>query len=313
MLGQLEEVTADQRGLIALALGPFVVVAVPFQRPLGQVLAAAAVEEATGVVVVLQVRLEVTLKRRFHGQARFLEVVIPTGHTAGASLQAQAEALDHRLIGDQPGVLLVGHRRQRGKHRLVVAEHQHMAVRAVLEVIVDAFLFAEALDEMQVALVVLHAVLAFGIDHRAEVEAMADAGENAMFLEHPGDDLRHGQVLENALVAAVGEIGELRYERQAVAGQAPAGLSLGDAMDQAVNAAAVRGEGEKRRLMQQRLQLQVGAFADQFDLEGEGRRERLAAAEFEHLQVVRDRQLQAEMGLVGRVEHSLFLRQSVER
>src|SRR3990167_143347 len=60
--------------------------------------------------------------------------------------------------------------------------------------------------------------------------------------------------------------------------------------------------------MQQALQVEVGTFADQFQLELKGLADRLAAAEFEHLQIVAEAfDTEAEMGLVGRGEHSLFL------
>jgi hypothetical protein len=58
--------------------------------------------------------------------------------------------------------LLVGHGRQFREHRLVIAEHQFVAAGAVLEVVVNALFFAQALDEMQVGFVVLHAVMRSG-------------------------------------------------------------------------------------------------------------------------------------------------------
>ncbi len=72
-----------------------------------------------------------------------------------------------------------------------------MARSAVLEVVVDALLFAQALEEMQVGLVVLGAIDTLGI-RRAQPEAIGP-GENAVFFEHPGDDLRDRQGLEDAL------------------------------------------------------------------------------------------------------------------
>ncbi|MNY59483.1 hypothetical protein D3C86_1959400 [compost metagenome] len=85
-----------------------------------------------------------------------------------------------------------------------------------------------------------------------------------------------------------------------VTAQAFAGFALGDAVDQAVNAVATRREGEKGRLVQQTFQVDIRALADQFQFEGERLADRLAAAEFEDLQVVTDAlDTQAEMGLVG--------------
>jgi len=48
------------------------------------------------------------MKRGFHGQTWLLEIVIAARDAAGAGFQAQAEAFDHRLVGDQAAVLLIG-------------------------------------------------------------------------------------------------------------------------------------------------------------------------------------------------------------
>jgi len=141
-----------------------------------------------------------------------------------------------------------------------------MTSGAVLEVVMDTFFLTQALDEVQVGFVVLHAILARRVDHRAELEAVG-IGLDAMLLEHLGDDLRHAEVLEDALVDAMREIGQLRYERKAIAGQAFARFALGDAVDQAVNAHAGGVESEKGGLMQQRLQIQIRQLADQLEVE----------------------------------------------
>jgi len=71
--------------------------------------------------------------------------------------------------------------------------------------------------------------------------------------------LRHRQVLEDALVVAVGQAAELRHHGDFVAGQALAGLALGDLVDQAVHAQPVGAEGEEGR-----------PLADQLDFEAIG-------------------------------------------
>jgi len=305
--GEVEEVASAQQRLIALALGQLLVGAVALQRALRQVLAAGALGEAAGVVVVFQVRLGLALVRRFQLQARLLEVVVAAGDAAGAGGQAQGEALDHWIIGHQAGVLLVGGGRHLGETGLVIAKHQHMALRAVLEVVMDAFFLAQALDEVQVGLVVLHAVVARRIGG-AELEALAGTFEDAVFAQHLGDDLRHRQVLEDALVDAMPEPGQLRAQGQVVAGQALAGITLGAGVHLGMDAAAVGVQGEEGRLAEQGFEVQVRALADQGDLEHEGLAERLVSGEFEHLQVVFDTgQVQAEMRLVGGGEHPLFL------
>ena len=91
--------------------------------------------------------------------------------------------------------MLVVHGLEFAEHRLIVAEHLFVPAAAVLEVEVNAFLFAQALDEMQVGLVVLHAVIALRI-LGVELEAVG-VGQNAAIFQHLGDDLRHREVLEN--------------------------------------------------------------------------------------------------------------------
>ena len=67
---------ADQQRLVAFAFGELVVAAVTFEGAFGQVLAALAVDEATGVIVVFEVGEGVAAVGAFQGQARFFEVVV---------------------------------------------------------------------------------------------------------------------------------------------------------------------------------------------------------------------------------------------
>ena len=108
----------------------------------------------------------------------------------------------------------------------------------MLEVIVNAFFLAQALDEMQVGLVVLHAIVAFGV-RRTEPEAKG-IGLNAVLLEHLGDDPLHREVLEDALVGAMLQVGQLRAQGDLIARQPLARVALSDAMDQAMDAVAGR-------------------------------------------------------------------------
>lgn len=89
-----------------------------------------------------------------------------------------------------------------------------------------------------------------------------------MLLQHLGNDLRHRQVLEDALVCAQAQVAQLLHDAQFVASQALAECDLGDLVDQAVNAQTVGGQGEKGALMQPALQIQLEtiALADGFAL-----------------------------------------------
>ena len=91
-------------------------------------LAALAVDEAAGVVVVFEVGQGVATVFAFQGQARFFEIVVAAGGAAGAGFQAQVETLDHRVAGDHAGVLLVGHRLEFRERRLVIANTSLWAV-----------------------------------------------------------------------------------------------------------------------------------------------------------------------------------------
>jgi hypothetical protein len=266
-------VTAEQFRLVAAAFGQAVVGAVAFEVALAQVFTAGTVGVAAGIVVVFQVRkrfgvgVALGFERGFQQQTRLLEIVVAAGGAAGAGFQAHGEALDHRLVGGHAVVLQVGGGlAEFAEGALVVAEDQYMALLTVLEVVVDTFFLAQALDKVQVRFVVLHAVIALGVDGRAELE-LVGVGLDAMLFEHLGDYLWHRQVLEDALVAAVGQVAELRHQGDRVAGQALAGLALADLVDDAVYAQPVWGEGEKCRLVQQALQVEVRPLADQFYLE----------------------------------------------
>src|SRR3546814_10379653 len=91
VFAEREEVPARQLRLVAFAFGRFVVVAVALQGALRQVLAAGALGEATGVIVVFKVGLEVAMKRGFHSQTWLLEIVIAARDAAGAGFQTKAE------------------------------------------------------------------------------------------------------------------------------------------------------------------------------------------------------------------------------
>ena len=100
-----------------------------------------------------------------------------------------------------------------------------------------------------------------------------------MFFEHLADDLLHRQVLEDALVGAVRQVGQLRHQGQAVAGDALARFALGDAVD----AGAVLVEGEEGALMQQAFQIEVRPLADQLYRKGVRLTDGLVPAELKGL------------------------------
>lgn len=207
------------------------------------------------------------------------------------------------MVSGQAAALLVVQRGELGEDAGVVAKHQAMAVFAVLEVEADAFFLAQALDEVQVAFVVLHAVVAFGIDI-TELELIGVALDTMVF-EDLAYDLWHRQVLEDALVVAVSQVGELRPQADAVAGQAFAGVALRDGVDHAMHAFTGGAEGQVGGLIDQRVEVETGVLADQFDIEAVGLVKRFAPLEAQNLQVIFDRgNGEGDMRLVG-IQHAV--------
>ena len=306
VLGQGQEVAADQQRLIAFTFGELEVTAVAFEGAFGQVLAAFAVDEATGIVVVFEVGQGVATVFAFQRQARFFEVVVAAGGAAGAGFQAQVEALDHRVVGDHAGVLLVGHGREFREHRLVIAEHQLVGGGAVLKVVVDTFFLAQTLNELQVRFIVLNAVNALGIN-RPDFEFVGIA-LNAVLFEDAADDFRHVKVLEDALVDAVRQVRQLRAQGHRVAGQAFAGIALGGAVDLAMDAAAVRRELQEGGFVQQGLEVQGRLFTDQLHLKHKRLADGFPTLRGENLEVAgKTFDGQCKVSLIGRREHPLFL------
>ncbi|EXF44498.1 hypothetical protein BAY1663_03045 [Pseudomonas sp. BAY1663] len=71
-----------------------------------------------------------------------------------------------------------------------------------------------------------------------------------------------------------------------------------------MDAAAGAIEGQEGRPVQQGLEVQLGAFADQFEVEAVGLGDGFVAVEGQHLQVVLEPfDAQREMGLAGCGEH----------
>ena len=157
MVAQVEEMSAGQVRLVAGAAGQLPVMAGGFQRAAGQLAATGAVVEPAGVVVEVQRggRGVFSAGAAVHVQTRLVEIVIAQRDAVAAGLQAHGETLDADVArsADRRGF-------QAREGRLVVAEHQHMALVAVPEVVMQAFLLAQALQEVQVALGVLHAIVA---------------------------------------------------------------------------------------------------------------------------------------------------------
>lgn len=101
-----------------------------------------------------------------------LEIMIAQHHLPSAGFQAQVEAPDRSRLRRQLARRAKALRGQAPKHRLVIAEHQQMIVRAVAKVVMNALLLTQPLDKVQIGFRVLHAERAWRVDHRAEFEGI---------------------------------------------------------------------------------------------------------------------------------------------
>ncbi|MCY1542284.1 hypothetical protein D9M68_780270 [compost metagenome] len=101
---------------------------------------------------------------------------------------------------------------------------------------------AQPLDKLEIAFAILRAVFTLGAG--ANMEGV-NVGLNPMTAEHLGDDLRHGQVLKNALVVAELQVMQDRHQAQLVTGQTPPRLAHTHIFDTAVNPLAIQAELEK--------------------------------------------------------------------
>ena len=136
------------------------------------------------------------------------------------------------------------------EHGLVVAKHQHMLVLAVTEVVVNALLFTQPLDEMQVGFRVLHAERPRRVDHRPQLKGVA-VGQDAVVFEDCRDDLRNTALLENPLVASMGKVGETRRQCQVIAGEPPPGVVAANRVNLPVQAFIRIAKNQVGRLVEQ--------------------------------------------------------------
>ena len=115
-------------------------------------------------------------------------------------------------------------------------------------------------------------------------------------------------MLEDALVGAMTEIGQVRHQIDVVPHLALAGITLGDAMDQSVDTLALAGKSEERRLLQQCFDAQIRSLADQFQLKAEGLADGFGTCKGQHLEVMNNAgDIECKGGRIGGGEHPLFL------
>ena len=91
---------------------------------------------------------------------------------------------------------------KRAMRAVIIRQHQNVLAVFVSEVIVNAFLFHQPADEIEICLPVLHAVFPLAI---AATQGILDEIGKAVFAENGLDDVRHGFVLENPAVRSAGQ------------------------------------------------------------------------------------------------------------
>lgn len=168
-------------------------------------------------MVILQRGGELGGEGIFDQQAWPVQVVITTGNRAGAGAETLGKLLNHRVVGDVSGALLVGRFAQRRKIGLAVSEYQQVAVFRMLVMPGNTVFGTQALQEGIIAFAVLSAVLAHrtGADIKGKCVSL-----NTVALQDFCDDLRHAVVLENSLVVAELQIVECGDQGQVIVGQA---------------------------------------------------------------------------------------------
>ena len=152
-------------------------------------------------------------------------------------------------------------------------------VRAALALVAPVPPFATA--TVPVTLVAVPAVVAVGAGF-VELEAVGVALD-PVFFEDQRDDFRRRHLLVDALVGAVMQVLQMRHQGDFVACEAFAGIALSDAVDLAVDAGALRIEGQKSLLVQEFFEVQIRVFADQFEVEAIRLTDAFGAAESDNI------------------------------
>jgi hypothetical protein len=141
----------------------------------------------------------------------------------------------------------------------LIAHNKRVLVLFVLEKIVDAVLFHEARDKIEIRLAVLHAVFAL---LKTALQGIAEIAEAAI-LEDFGDDVRDGHILKNAAIGSSGEKPKPGNDFRVVVSEALVHSSLREAADVAVEitlAAIGESQGDANLLANNFGEINRGIF-----------------------------------------------------
>lgn len=266
-----------------------------------------AIGKMAGILLHFKARKLLASHGTFQRQARLTKIIIAQVYPCCAGFQLHRKALDRRSRRHHPGAGAVGSGLfGPGEHRLVITEYQQVPIGRMLEVVVDAHLGAQTLNERQISLAELHAVLARWISTaQAKLKAVA---QDALPDQHQRHNLRHTFVLKNTLMTAVRQVLQMRHKTDLITRQAPPRLALPDSIDQAMHTMPLLIEPQIGLAMQQAFQIEIGLFADQFKVDTVRLTQRLLTLEAVDLEVAGNPiQGQVKRTLIGRSEHPVFL------
>ncbi len=184
----------------------------------------------------------------------------------------------------------------------VIGKHHDMAIRPVLEVIVDAFFFTQSMQQCQVRLVVLDAERARRVVPHRQIEAEAVRGQ-AMFCQQAFENVRHAQSGEHPASGLLLQFLQVWHQHHLVTDPVGAAVFTTGAVKGTVQA-MIFTQLQERRAMQQTGGSQGRSQTNDFNLESVGAVQRFVAAEAQY------RQAQATVGECQRegtflvIEHS---------
>lgn len=149
--------------------------------------------------------------------------------------------------------------------------------------VVNALLFTEPLDEVQVAFCVLHAERTRRINHRAKFKHVG-IRQDAMLLKDLRNDLRHTALLENPLVMPMCKTGQPGRQGQVITRDAPTWVVPPDSVNLPMQAFVRFTKIQVSGLVEQRLQIKGRVFADHLYMDEKGLIEDFITFECQDLQ-----------------------------
>ncbi|MCY1408771.1 hypothetical protein D9M71_241000 [compost metagenome] len=257
-----------------------------FQAHTRVLLGVGLVDEAAHPVVHLE--LVVVVQLRAHLQLAHVglglgEVIVADHVAAGTDFLAGLPVIHADLVGvdqtvrRQVGQYVVRGDRHVGAH--VVGEHQGLAGLAVLEEVVDAFLLHQPADEVEVRLLVLHAVFPLPVGGlQALLHGVVVVAEDLV------EDFHHALLLEDLAVRGTGQEPQPRPHREAIDVVARGAALAADQVHarhlsaQVPCAFVAEVDGQAQRLAERLLDVQAVVGTQDLQLEFVERRQRFAAA-----------------------------------